>query len=82
MPPSEQQPLLSTDRYGDEEANPNSNEDDNRSSYERWRTKTAEFLESAPLHYTVLTLARISCSNICLCERHVQQMRLIPIGRS
>ncbi|KAH8106732.1 hypothetical protein BXZ70DRAFT_1074523 [Cristinia sonorae] len=52
---SEQQPLL--DRAGDDiESN---HEDTSQSTHTKWKLKTADFLESAPLHYTVLTLVVI-----------------------
>jgi len=53
---SEQQPLLSSDHHGDVEANAVSSNEEGQSRYISWKEKTAEWLESPPLHYTVLAL--------------------------
>lgn len=52
---SEQQPLLpSQDAYADTDV-----ENTAHGRQHHWKKRMAEFLESRPMHYTVLTLARI-----------------------
>ena len=54
---SEQEPLLpSNSAHDDPEAN-NSLVQCEIGTFSRWRANTAEFLESAPLHYLVISLA-------------------------
>ncbi|KAI8998504.1 hypothetical protein BD414DRAFT_453302 [Trametes punicea] len=56
---SEQDPLLpSTSDYNDEDSL-EAQQLNNKSTYERWKIRTAEVLESTPLHYTVIALVLI-----------------------
>ncbi|OBZ75978.1 Voltage-gated hydrogen channel 1 [Grifola frondosa] len=55
---SEQDPLLPSQTNADNDVEANQRPEP--SKHARWRNQTAEFLESAPLHYSVITLARIS----------------------
>lgn len=57
---SEQEPLLfSQSRSQDPEANVDEIANERSDERGSWREKTAEFLESPPLHYTVIGLVRV-----------------------
>ena len=55
---SEQDPLLPSSIAHDDVETSRDTERREGGDFSRWRVNTAEFLESAPLHYLVISLAR------------------------